>query len=261
MQRSYCTSALIVSIKEQSENNCTVTLLTEDSGIIYVTLYGGHKSRLRSLVNQWNSGKIWLYTNPEKNQTKINDFEVLSYHSSFAQNLFKLYAANLVSEIAIKTKCAGSVQKCFKLITGFLDGMELCDEEQSRVGLIRFLWRYIELMGVIPDASCCSECGKSFISEQFTAPGISYYNNFTNSFICSDCYKNLNTETTKINFFNIKREGLIYLSAITVLQPSEVRKLQIDKQAYDQIKQIIFILLEKNIESKLNSIETGVGIL
>ena len=261
MQRSYSTSALIVSIKEQTEKNCSVTLLTEKSGIVYVTLYGGHKSRLRSLINQWNSGTIWLYTNPKKNQTQINDFEVKNYHSSFTENLFKLFAANLVCEIAIKTKCAGSFQKCFKLITGFLDGMELCNEEQAKVGLIRFLWRYIELMGVLPDASCCSDCGKSFLSRQFTVHGISYYNNFTNSFICSDCYNNLDSEGKKLNFFKIKQEALIYLSAVSVLQPAEVRKLQIDKEAYDQIKQIIFILLEKNIESKLNSIETGVGIL
>ena len=37
--------------------------------------------------------------------------------------------------------------------------------------------------------------------------------------------------------------------------------MQIDKEEYEQIKQILFFLLQNSIEQKINSIETGIGIL
>ena len=61
MQRSFFTNAIILNLKPAGENNSTVTLLTPDKGIIYATLYGGPKSKLRSLVALWHAGKIWLY--------------------------------------------------------------------------------------------------------------------------------------------------------------------------------------------------------
>lgn len=261
MNRTSSTIAIIISLKPEGENNFTVTLLTQDKGIIYAMLYGGPKSKMRSLITQFSSGKIWLYENTEKNQTKITDFEVKNFHSSFSQNLYKMYAASLASEIVLKTHCEGIPAECYKLLEGFFDGMELCDEEQSRVGLIRFLWRFLGFMGVQPDASFCTECGTSFLSQKFAPNIISYYNIYKNSFTCKNCSESFFDEAKIKNLFKIKQEAIVYLSAITLLTPSEVRKLQIDKESYEQIKQIIFYLIEKNVGKKLNSIETGMGIL
>ncbi|SEQ71062.1 DNA replication and repair protein RecO [Treponema bryantii] len=257
MNRSSSTSAIILSLKPLGENNSSVTLLTPDNGIVYAVLYGGPKSRMRSLVSQWNSGKVWLYENPEKNQIKISDFEVSNYHTSFSQNLFKSYAASLAAELAIKTRCAGSAQQCHRLVSGFLDGMELCDEEQSRLGLLRFLWRYLELLGIQPQSHACSNCGKTFLDTRFAPEAVSYYNSMENSFICPDCADHLQGE----NMLSVKNTAVQYLSALTVLTPSEARKLTIDEEIYGQIRQLVFFLIENSIDQKLNSIETGMGIL
>lgn len=262
MNRSTSTSAIVLSLHPLGENNSSVTLLTPDNGIVYAVLYGGPKSRLRSLVAQWNSGKVWIYDNHEKNQIKISDFEVTNYHASFSTNLYKLYAASLAAELAIKTRCAGSSEQCFRLVSGFLDGMELCDEEQSRLGLLRFLWRFLELLGVQPQSHACGSCGKAFLDSSFAPDAISYYNSIDNSFICSSC-----TETnadfggeTKYAI-PVKNTVVQYLSALTVLSPSEARKLTIDEEDYSQIRQLVFFLIENSIDQKLNSIETGMGIL
>ena len=257
MNRSSSTSAIILSLKPLGENNSSVTLLTPDNGIVYAVLYGGPKSRMRSLVSQWNSGKVWLYENPEKNQIKISDFEVSNYHTSFSQNLFKSYAASLAAELAIKTRCAGSAQQCHRLVSGFPDGMELCDEEQSRLGLLRFLWRYLELLGIQPQSHACSNCGKTFLDTRFAPEAVSYYNSMENSFICPDCADHLQGE----NMLSVKNTAVQYLSALTVLTPSEARKLTIDEEIYGQIRQLVFFLIENSIDQKLNSIETGMGIL
>jgi DNA repair protein RecO (recombination protein O) len=243
MQRSYYTQAIVINIKQTGENNSSVTLLTPEKGIIYATLYGGPKSKLKSLVALWHSGKIWLYENPEKKQTKISDMEVSNYHQSFGENLFKMYAASLAAELAIKAHCAGSPEVCFKLISGFLDGMELCDEEQSRLGLIRFLWRYLELMGIQPDAT---------VAGALAPNSNSYYNRYENCF----------EETSSGQYcFEVSREAVNYLAAISLLQPSQVRLLKISKNVYDELKSLVFFLLELNLETELNSIKTGTGIL
>jgi len=258
MNRSSASPAIVLNLKALGENNSQVTLLTPENGIIYATLYGGPKSKLRSLVSQWNSGTVWLYENPEKNQTKISDFEVKNYHSTFSENLFKMYAASLAAELAIKTRCAGSNKEAFTIISGFFDGMELCNEEQSRVGLIRFLWRFIELLGIQPEPHICGSCGKSFLETRFAPDSVSYYNSSSNSFICSECQNHDFNENT---FLPVKESAIQYLSAVTFLTPAEVRKLQIDKEAYNQLKQLVFFLIETNLEQKLNTIEIGVGIL
>jgi DNA repair protein RecO (recombination protein O) len=105
MNRNFSTEAIILSIKSSGENNSTVTLLTKSNGILYATLYGGPKSKMKSLVTTWNSGVIYLYENPTVKGLKITDFDVKNYHSSFSQNLFKLWAASLVAEISIKKMC------------------------------------------------------------------------------------------------------------------------------------------------------------
>ncbi|MBP5602114.1 MAG: recombination protein O N-terminal domain-containing protein [Treponema sp.] len=247
MQRSYYTKAIVLNLKQTGENNNSVTLLTPDKGIIYATLYGGPKSKLRSLVAQWHSGTVWLYDNPEKKQTKICDFEVANYHTTFGQNLFKMYAASLAAELAIKTRCAGSSEQCHTLLQGFFDGMELCDEEQSRLGLIRFLWRYLELMGVQPDATP---------STAFAPDAISYYNRIENCFMTTDV-----SETPAPYYFPVRLEAVRYLAAVSVLEPSEVRRIKIDRLVYEELKGFVFFLLESNLETELNSIKTGTGIL
>lgn len=264
MNRSIIKMALILTIKPLGENNSTVTLLTDDNQIVYATLYGGPKSKLRSLVAQYNCGKIWLYENPEKNQIKISDFEVHNYHTSFGQNLFKIYAANLAVELVLKTKAAGSNEECYKYVCGFLDGMDLCNEEQSRLGLIRFLWRFIILLGVQPDLEECDQCGAKLINPKFEINKLSYYNSIDNSFVCSDCagFAAAQEQSFQKNFyFPVSYLALSYLYGITNLSPSQARQIKINQEAYEQLRQIVFFLIEKNVGQKLNTIETGVGIL
>ena len=44
MQRSFSTEASILNLKPAGENNTSVTIITPDKGILYVTLYDGPKS-------------------------------------------------------------------------------------------------------------------------------------------------------------------------------------------------------------------------
>src|SRR5574344_284852 len=103
MNRNWSTTAQILSVRQSGEDNRSVTMLTKDKGIIQAVLYGGPKSRLRSLVAPYHSGTIWLYTDEVRKSTKISDFDVLSYRSELRESLFKTCAAGLCAELAVKT--------------------------------------------------------------------------------------------------------------------------------------------------------------
>ena len=50
MQRTFACKALVINVKPVGENNSNITLLTEEKGILRAVLYGGPKSKMKSLL-------------------------------------------------------------------------------------------------------------------------------------------------------------------------------------------------------------------
>ena len=169
MARSLSMLSTVISLKPQGENNSNVCLLTQTEGIMYATLYGGHKSRLKGLCSPWNTGTVWLSQDTKTGFYKISDFSVNKYHLTFRENLTKYYASSLAAELGILTKCAGNSKDFWALFNGFIDGLDICTEEsQCKTGLIRFLWRFLSISGIQPDSLECSGCGKSFLKKNIS---------------------------------------------------------------------------------------------
>ena len=258
MPRNYVSQGIVFSVKLLGENNSSVCFLTEDCGIVYATLYGGPKSKLRSLVSQWNSGTAYFYgreTNDTSRGVKITDFDVKNYHLSFRESLYKTYAASLAAELVMKTKCAGGNEKCWNLVSGFLDGLELSSAGQCETGVVRFLWRYLELLGIRPDASHCISCEKD-ITGNSQAYEVSY-NAGENGFVCSSCTK----QDRNAHPFLLSSEAVCYLQAVSELSPAEARSLPVSCDSLCDIKRLVFFLAEQAAGTKLKTLETGMGIL
>lgn len=263
MPKSITESAVVFSLKPQGENNSSVLFFTKESGIVYATMYGGAKSRLRSLVSPWNSGLAYFSKDAKTGFLKISDFDVKKYHLTFRENLLKNYASSLAAEITIKTKCAGNSEKLWPLLNGFIDGLDLCKtDEQSRSGLIRFLWRFLLVLGIQPDANSCAYCGKEFLSGKNEVNALSYNQggaNFLineNQFVCSECW-NKNEKS----IFHLNHDAIHYLSAIGNLSLKETRNLHLEETSIFELKNLLFYLIENAVGTKLASIETGKGIL
>ena len=257
--RNISMPALVLSVQMQGENNRRVTIFSPGEGIFFATLYGGPKSKLRSLVSPMNSGILYLYRDEAKNQVKITDFDVKNYHLSFRENLFKTYAASFATEILMKTKCAGFPEESWKIMNGFLDGMELSDEDESRLGLVRFLWRYLGLLGIRPDTDFCAQCGSSLFAGKFSDSAVSLnytFSPFDNGFSCPDC-----APVAREHEFSISKAGITYLEAVSRLAPKAVREITISGKTLLEMKQLAYYLIEQACGSKLKSLESGVGIL
>jgi DNA repair protein RecO (recombination protein O) len=259
MPRNHVTEGIVFSIKPLGENNSLVEFITKDTGIVYAALYGGAKSRLRSLVSLWNSGTVYFYCSESSDfsrNVKITDFDVRNYHLSFRENLYKTYAASLAAELVAKTKCAGSNEKCWYLLSGFLDGLDLSTGRQCETGLIRFLWRYFNLLGTRPDVSRCILCGSELMTGNSPEDRVSY-NAVENGFTCSCCA----VQDRNAHVFVLGREAVSYLYAVSELTPAEVRMLPLSDDSLCEIKRLVFFLAGQAAGTKLKTLETGTGIL
>lgn len=242
MHGAKVTPATVLSVKPSGENNSSVCLLTRTEGVIYATLYGGPKSRLRSLVSTWNTGNIWLSLS--RNNYKISDFDVKNYHLSFRENFYKSCAASVSAELALKTHCGGNNEKAWALINGFLTGLDrAADFSECSSGFLRFLWRYLDLLGLQPDVSSCSFCSSKLYDS-------AHYIASENAFCGTCCHHE------KSPFF-LSREAVLFLQGITFLPPEDASGLSVQNQAYAELKALIFYLIESACGSPLFSLKAG----
>lgn len=267
MNRNVSKEALVLSVKETALDNRSVCLLTKE-GIEWATLFGGPKSKLRGAVSPWNSGVAYIYKNEEKKSAKITDFDVKKYHPTFRENLFKSFAAALAGEIALKSKCAGSPDLCFYLLNGFLDGMDLLGEKESRLGLLRFLWRYMDLLGVRPQVESCCRCQKEFRKINFAGnfpesalelneggKRFSLYSQAEASFVCADCFSSQEKGP------RLSEEALFYLRLSGGQDMGQARRFKISERDFCDLKAFLYDLMESAMGIKLKTLESGKGIL
>lgn len=261
-ERNKFTEAIILNIREQGENNRSVCAMSPDMGIFYGTLYGGPKSKLKSLVQPFNYGTIFIYEDENRHLRKISDFDVKNFHTALKENLYKIWAANLASEILIKTKCAGDDRSSFVLLKAFMDGIDSTDENGARIGTIRFLWRYLSLLGVQPEVTECSGCGRKLFSENPSEELSSHFIPATSGMVCRECGQSYEkSRDSGIGFFSVTEQALHYLDAISNLTPGQVRRLTLSQNSMDSLKRLLFHLIEAAVGSPLMSLKSGFGIL
>ena len=249
MNRNFFCDVIILSSRIFGEDNRIFTVLSHEYGVFDAVLYGGRKSKLRSMCSPYHCGKMWFYRDEKRKSIKITDFDVVEYHLSIRENLYKTYAAALCSELVIKTKNGhhqDDLQTLWVLVKGFLDGLSLVSEDDSKIGLVRFLWRFLVFLGYAPDPHFCSICGrelKSMVS----------YSSYSSGFVCHNCNSDQNYEITD--------EGIDYLQLLSTANPSEVRKAIIQENTLQNLKDFLLLELQKNIGIKLQTLEAGMSIL
>ncbi|MBO4727518.1 MAG: DNA repair protein RecO [Spirochaetaceae bacterium] len=251
MNRNSETEATVLALKQIGEQNRLVTLFTPKDGVITAVLYGGPKSKLRAMVSPYHRGRIWLYTDTVRKSCKISDFDVQNFRPGIRESLFKTWAASLCSELVIKTYAQG--ESTYKLVQGFLDGLDIAQEQQAKLGLLRFLWRYQCELGLQYNTATCIQCGallSGFKSEEQAVPLQS-----GGGFLCPDCCKNAGKDTVLMNSVSI--EGILYLQAIENATPQEVRMLKISQGTFSSLQGFLFERTNKTTENRLKTLETS----
>jgi DNA repair protein RecO (recombination protein O) len=254
MQRNSSSEAVVLTSKAAGEDHLSVTLFGAERGVYQAMLFGGRKSRLRALISPWHLGTVWLYGDTQKTMLKITDFEPAKFRNGIRDSLYKTWAASLASELAIKTNAAGEYAKCWTLVNAFFDGLDQTPEGECRAALVRFLWRFLSLMGLCPQTGYCVRCGCVF------SAGDAVYEPAENGFACASCVTGTGTEGGFPEFF-VSAEGLSFLTAVSELRSSDVRAIILSESALDELKHLLFFLISQAAGDKLNTLASGAGIL
>ena len=269
MSRHTQEQALVLTSRLVGEDNRIITLLGPERGIFEAMLYGGRKSKLRSLVSPWHSGTIWLYHDQSKGSTKISDFDPVAFRPGLRESIYKNMAASLATELVIKTHAANEPHACWTLLCGLLDGMELSDEHNCKTGLLRFLWRYLGILGVQADCDTCLHCGGLLAraKEPEQGHGLVHYSLLEGGFLCPSCHQygtratgTPHHATHPAEGFLLNQEAVHYL-ALTLQDGTAARRMQLSGEAYHQLRQLLFHLASWAAGSRLRTLETGLGIL
>ena len=281
----------MLSVSSFSSDHRNVSLLVpQEHGCIIVpaTLFGGARSKLRGMVSTYQSGQVWLYSNPIKNSNKITDFSVSAYRMELRESLARSWCAAVCSEITIKT--CGTVN--WQLVNAFLDGLCVSDDEGCERGLLRFLWRLLQTAGVAPDIFHCGTCGieiarsaevvtgsAEIVSVSARSGGTKSITNHTGwgnggenassaapfpAEVCCAVYSPAEDEcfcsacrSFDGHSFPLSAEAFRYLYAVTEKAPGYSRHLPLSPAAYGELKRFLFFLTEKLAGAPLKTFQMG----
>ncbi|UTC64570.1 DNA repair protein RecO C-terminal domain-containing protein [Treponema sp. OMZ 788] len=261
--RSWVSEALVLSLKTFGEGHRNALLLLPDTEhsckLIDAAVFGGPKSKLRSMVIPYHTGEVWIYSNPIKNSNKISDFKVSDYRIGLSDNLTRIWCAAFAAELAVKLK--GNID--WQIINSFLTGLAVSSENECRKALLRFLWRVISLSGLAPDMEHCCRCGIRVSGRESepnalnkNAEDFSYSEkNFffvphEDSCVCSACLDKHEPA------FPLSGESLLYIFAVQNLIPKISRGLNLSEQAYAELKDFLFYLIRLAAGSNFKTLES-----
>ncbi|HET7838685.1 MAG TPA: recombination protein O N-terminal domain-containing protein, partial [Rectinemataceae bacterium] len=139
--------ALVLRSRESPAGDRILTLMSSELGLVDAFVFGGPKSRLRSLASPYASGRAFVYLDPVKDFRKLSDFEVIDSFPAIREDLDRLWAAGLVAEILIKTSGGGGdYPEVFALARDTLHGLDASPPGRAAYPIVLFCWRLVYLL-------------------------------------------------------------------------------------------------------------------
>jgi len=166
MERSRSVKALVLALRDKGESNREASFLTDTDGILHATIWGGPKSKLRSWVCPWHLGTLYLYNDPVRKSSKVTDFDIVNQFLGLRETLDRSWAANAISEVILQSPGAvghesdtdSSHLEALGLVIETLEGLNCAIDTACRPLFLRWLWRWLGLMGLAVDTNYCARC-------------------------------------------------------------------------------------------------------
>ena len=154
MTRSFTYSALTLRVKPLGESNREAWFLTGEEGILRATVFGGPKSRFRSLVSPFHQGNLMIYYDPVRDTRKVTDFDVQSYRMGIRELWERIICADALTETILSSSGGGgNWLEALDLAGAVLDALEGADAALCSRIAVYFLWHWAGLLGSRLDLS------------------------------------------------------------------------------------------------------------
>jgi DNA repair protein RecO (recombination protein O) len=228
-----------------------VTMLTVDDGLLSAIAHGAYsqKGKLRGTTNLFCTGTVYLYTDPVRDSVKITDFDVERYFSSIREDLSRFYTASLWAESVLKTfATGGDSSRLFVLLVDALSQLDASPPERAPLLSIHFIWRFLELSGSQPDLDHCARSGDALDETQPV-----YYSSRDAGF-CSPAYADESMARWSPGIVAYLRHSgvLAFTEALNVVPPAD---------SVVRMKRVLYEILQEHVETPLQSLRSGSGIL
>lgn len=159
MVRNKTYQAIVLTVKNSGESNREAVFLTREEGLLRATLFGGPKSKLRSHVSSFNRGTLWVYHDPVRDSRKVTDFDVETWRPGIREDYGRILAASFLVELVLQGHGGGAnPEEVYLLLDEGLEILASADLSQRRHIVLRFVWQYLEILGILPDLSHCGSC-------------------------------------------------------------------------------------------------------
>jgi DNA repair protein RecO (recombination protein O) len=251
MNRSHSTPAIVLKNNRIGEIHKGVVMLTPGEGLVRAIAHGAYsqKGKLRGTTNLFCCGTCYLYTDPVKQSTKVTDFDVESYFSGIRDDLVRFYTASLWAESVLKTYATGGESAAlFRLFVRALGELERRPASEAERVSIHFVWRFLEYSGMQPDLEHCA------VSGEFLAEGEPIYYSARDHGFCSAVYAGDQMPRWQAG-------AAAYLRHSGRLELDQALKVIAPDGAIARVKRVLYSILQDHVESPLNALRSGAGIL
>lgn len=267
--RNQVYEALVLRSRESPAGDRVLTLMTAETGLADVFVFGGPKSKLRSLAAPYAAGRAFVYLDPVKDFRKLTDFEVRDSFPGLREELGKLWAAGLAAELLIKTSGGGGdFPVVLRLALDFFAALDRA--ARPDYPLVLFLWRFIALLGLGPDPSLCQGCGASLEGEPSAAGGASFSVR-AEGFLCPACVRRVaeaaagyrseeEGRATETRLIALSAGALRWLARSEELAFAEALRASVDDASLASLKALAFDLARRAAEAPLASFTLGAGL-
>ncbi len=221
--------------------------MTAEAGLVDVFVFGGPKSKLRSLASPYASGRAFVYLDPVKEFQKLSDFDVRESYPALRDELGRIWAAGLVAELLVKTSGGGGdYPQVLELALDCLAALERAEAGGSDPPILLFLWRLVNLLGLGPDPTSCASCGRELRPSLGAA-----YSFSLESFLCPSCADRAERS------LGLGTGVLRWLSRSLELPFAEAGRLVLLPDTVATLKSLLFGLARKAAESPIASLDSG----
>lgn len=250
--RNLSFEAVVLRCRETPGGDRIVTFLAADFGLVDAFVFGGPKSRLRSLAAPYHAGTAWIYLDPIKDLRKLSDFDARETFPALRENLHKIWSAGYFSETMLRTDAAGGESRAaYDLFRSGLSSLNAGNEEDIDYICIQYGWRLLGIMGLLPDPTHCGLCGALSLEGQG-----SFFSRSLGIFRCPRCN---GSEKTGFQADALPLSGDIirYLANSKSLAFREALKVRVSEPDLPILKALVFHLVQSAAEGELRTLAQG----
>ncbi len=250
--RSASFEAVILRSREVPSGARVVTLLSAADGLFEAFVFGGGKSKLRSLASPWHRGTAWIYRDGAKDFIKLTDFDAQSEYPGVRADLQAISIATFASEFVVATSAlGGDWSDAFGLVSDLLaaldDAVGRQDSDAVDRALALFAMRALDVMGLSPDPRECASCAGAIADDALHS-----YSRRLGGYVCGHCLG------PDLDAVTLPEGAATWLRAASQRSFGDAVRVGLGREALSALRASALDMAKKAAGTPLRSLDSGI---